>query len=74
MQRRALPHERTSPTLARQGASHGMQGVETVHRTGRGRGKFLGAVLFLAVFGVDEERAGDDGMAVVNSKWAQMAR
>lgn len=45
------------------------RGVET----GRG-GKFSGAVPFLAVFWADEERAGDDGMAVVSGKWAQRAR
>jgi hypothetical protein len=31
-------------------------------------------VPFLAVFWADGERAGDDGMAVANGKWAQSAR
>jgi len=66
MQRRALPRGRTSPTIARQGASRGVQGVEA----GRGRGRFSCAVPCLAVLWAEGERAGNEGMAVVSGKWA----
>jgi hypothetical protein len=61
-----LPYKWTSPTLARQGASYGVQGVETGR--GRGRGKFLYTIPFLAVFWTDGERAGDNGIVVANGK------
>jgi hypothetical protein len=64
MQRRALPRERTSPTLAKQGVSYGVQGVET-----EGRGRVSYTVRFLAVLWAGGERVGNNGMAVVSGKW-----
>jgi hypothetical protein len=59
-QRRTLPCERTTRTLAKQGASLGSAGSD-----------FPALNCFLCYARWMEGRAGDNGMAVASGKWAQ---
>jgi hypothetical protein len=65
-QRRVLSRERTSPTLAKQGASNEVQGVET----GTWRVIFMRGTVSCGVLGGWEH----DSMAVVRGEWAWRAR